>query len=81
MVLNTDLLEEEATAVAECSAVGDMRHERHAGNFGATKIGSAESIPVRGASTLFLFEFVCVHHQGDRIVVVDGVLGVGETLE
>jgi hypothetical protein len=80
MVLNTDLLEEEAATVTERSAVGYMRHERHAGDLSATKIGPAESVPVRGAGTLLLLQLVGVDHQGDCIVVVDVVLWVGESL-
>jgi hypothetical protein len=81
VVFNANLLEEEATAVAECSTVGDMGHERHACDLGATKIGSAKGVPVRGAGTLFFLEFVSMNHQGNGIIIVDVVLGIGETLE
>jgi len=81
MVLNADLLEEEATTVAQCAAVGDMGHERHARDLGATKIGSTQSVPVRCSSALLFLKFVCVDHKGNGIVVVDVVLGIGETLQ
>jgi hypothetical protein len=81
VVLDADLLEEEATAVAESAAIGNVRHERHACDFRTAKIGPAQSVPVCGSRTFFSLEFVGVDHECNDIVIVDVMIGLGEALQ
>jgi hypothetical protein len=81
VVLDTDSLEEEAAAVAESTTIGYVRHERHACDFGTAEVGSSQSVPVRGSRTFFSLEFVGVDHEGNDIVIVDVMLGLGEAFE
>lgn len=81
MVLDTDLLEEEAAAVAESTTIGDMGHERHARDFCTAEVGPTQSVPVRGACTFFFFELVSVDHEGNNVVIVDIVLGFRKALQ
>jgi hypothetical protein len=81
VILDTDLLEEEASTVAEGTTIGDVRHESHARDFGTAEVGSSQSVPVRGSRPFFSLEFVGVDHEGNNIVIVDVMLGLGEALE
>jgi hypothetical protein len=81
MILDADLLKEEATAVAESTTIGNVRHERHACDLGTAEIRPTQSVPVSGTSTFFSLELVGMDHEGNGIVIVDVMLGFREALK